>query len=376
MSENSPQTSDHSRLAVHGSTLTEFGSPLTDHRSRVSILIVNWNGCHHLAECLDSLAAQSFRDFEVILVDNGSTDGSVDFVRKHYPWVTLLPLDRNTGFAAGNNAGLARATGEYIVTLNNDCVADPEWLTALIIVADSTPTAGMVGCRICSYQDPDIIDSLGMAMCSDGMSRGRHRLRRWSTLQMKPTEEILFPSACAALYRRAMLDEIGFFDEDFFAYCEDTDLGLRGRLAGWWALLATDAVVRHKYSMTGGTFSPLKVYLVERNHYWAVVKTFPLTALLQVPFATFLRFMAQAKAVLAGRGSGAEFQASGSKKAIILGTARGILDAVAGLGRMLRKRHAVTTRLTPPEMTALLENYRLSFAELLDDGEKPVNGER
>lgn len=354
----------------HSPSVNSCQPPVTAYRSRVSVVIVNWNGCHHLAECLDSLAAQSFRDFEVILVDNGSADGSVSFVRERYPWVKLFTLERNTGFAAGNNAGLAHATGEYIVTLNNDTAADPAWLASLVEVADENPAAGMVGCRICTYDNPDIIDSLGMGICSDGMSRGMHRLRSWSSLQMNPVEEIFFPSACAALYRRAMLDEIGFFDEDFFAYCEDTDLGLRGRLAGWGALLATAAVVRHKYSMTGGTFSPLKVYLVERNHYWAAVKTFPLKALLQVPLATPLRFLAQARAVLTGRGSGAEFQASSSRKAIILAIARGILDAVAGLGRMLRKRHEVINRLTPQEMTALLDTYRLSFAELLDDGDR------
>jgi GT2 family glycosyltransferase len=335
----------------------------------VSVIIVNWNGRHHLAECLDSLAAQSFRDFEVILVDNGSTDGSVSFVREQYPWVKLVPLDRNTGFAAGNNAGLANATGAYVVTLNNDTVADPEWLSHLVAVADENPAAGMVGCRICAYDDPDIIDSLGMGICSDGMSRGMYRLRRWDVLQLEPVTAILFPSACAALYRRAMLDQIGFFDEDFFAYCEDTDLGLRGRLAGWEALLAANAVVRHKYSMTGGTFSPLKIYLVERNHYWAALKSFPLQRLFLLPFATAMRFFVQARVVLAGSGSGAEFQASSSRGAIILAIARGILDALADAAWMLRKRHSQPISLTPQEMTTLLDKYRLSFQELLDSGE-------
>ncbi len=156
----------------------------------------------------------------------------------------------------------------------------------------------MVGCRICSFYRPDIIDSIGMGICRDGMSRGRFRNRRWSTLQLREVEDILFPSACAALYRRAMIDEIGFFDDDFFAYAEDSDLGLRGRLAGWDAVLATQAVVYHKYSQSSGSFSSFKVYLVERNHYWVAVKNFPLRRLLLLPLFTLLRYLEQVRTVL------------------------------------------------------------------------------
>ena len=121
-------------------------------------------------------------------------------------------------------------------------------------------------------------------------------------------EEILFPSACAALYRREMIEQIGFFDDDFFAYCEDTDLGLRGRIAGWRAVLARDAVVYHRYSRSGGEFSPFKLYLVERNHYWVALKSFPLRMLLALPFWTFVRYLVQARMVLRSKGAGAQFR--------------------------------------------------------------------
>lgn len=336
---------------------------------RVSIIIVNWNGLHHLEICLDSLKAQTFADFEVVLVDNGSSDGSVEFIRERYPWVKLVALEKNTGFATGNNIGYENSSGEYIVTLNNDTKADPGWLAELVTVADEYPDAGMIGCRTTSFDDPDIVDTLGGRVCPDGMSRGAYRMARFSSLGLGRVEEALYPSACAALYKRAMIAETGFFDDDFFAYCEDTDLGLRGRLAGWKSVLATRAVVRHKYSGTGGTFSPFKLYLVERNHYWAALKSFPLRLLLFLPLFTLVRYLAQVWAVLSAKGSGGEFLASGSRGALVKAVVKGTWDGLLGAPRMLRKRNrAMSTRkITDKEMMALLKKYRMGFGELLDD---------
>jgi len=334
----------------------------------VSIIIVNWNGRDHLPDCLDSLAAQSFRDFETVLVDNGSTDGSLDLVRERYPWVKPVPLAENTGFATGNNRGLAHAAGAYIVTLNNDTRVAPDWLEILVAAADAHPRAGMVGSRICSFADPELIDSLGMGICVDGMSRGRFRNRRWSELCLPELEEILFPSACAALYKRAMLEETGFFDDVFFAYAEDSDLGLRGRLAGWDALLTTGAVVRHKYSQTGGSLSPFKVFLVERNHYWVALKTFPLDRLVALPLLTLVRFWAQMRAVVAGSGTGGEFAAGGSQGKIVHALLKGMFAALCGTPGMLRKRRELmkSRRLTRQEFLQLLRRHHITFRELLD----------
>ena len=335
---------------------------------RISIIIVNWNGLRHLPECLDSLESQSFRDFETIVVDNGSTDGSLDYLRGR-PGLKLLPLPENVGFAAGNNAGLAAARGAYLVTLNNDTRAERGWLEHLVAVADAHPEAGMVASRILAYDEPDRIDSLGMAICPDGMSRGQFRGRRFSGLKVAAVQEVLFPSACVALYRREMLDETGFFDPDFFAYCEDTDLGLRGRLAGWGALLARDAVVYHKYSMTSGAFSPFKLYLVERNHYFAALKSFPLPLLLLLPFYTLARYLTQVAVVLKGKGSGGEFLESGTRGACVRALLRGMRDALLATPALLRKRAALmrTRRLGDHDMLRLLKRYRISFRELLDN---------
>lgn len=335
----------------------------------VSIVIVNWNGRLHLSDCLDSLAAQTFHDFEVVLVDNGSADDSVAFVTEHYPWVRLVPLRENTGFATGNNRGLEHCRGDYIVTLNNDTRAEPSWLETLVGVAEARPRAGMVASRICSFADPDSLDSIGMGICADGMSRGRFRNKRWSALCLQDVEEILMPSACAALYKRAMLEETGFFDDDFFAYAEDSDLGLRGRLAGWEAVLATKAVVFHKYSQTSGSLSPFKVYLVERNHYWVALKNFPLNCLLALPFFTAVRYFEQVRTVLAGSGTGGEFRSGGSPRKLVAALVRGVCDSLRGMPKMLRKRRQVmkNKRLPAREFAALMRRHRISFRELLDN---------
>lgn len=334
----------------------------------VSIIIVNWNGGRYLPECLQSLAAQTYRNFETIIVDNASTDGSPELIMTHYPTIRLIRLATNTGFATGNNKGFEQASGAYIVILNNDTRAEPDWLAKMVAVAEENPAVGMVGCRTCAYGDRDTIDTIGGRICRDGMSRGAYRSQSFSKLGLNPVEEGLYPSGCAALYKRAMLDETGFFDDDFFAYAEDTDLGLRGQLAGWKTLIATDAVVHHKYSGTGGVFSPLKLYLVERNHYWVAIKNFPLPLLVLLPFWTCVRYALQFFVVLAGKGSGAEFRSSTLPKECLFALAKATRDALAGLPQQWRKRQQIfaAKKISSIEMGRLMKRFRLSFLELLD----------
>jgi GT2 family glycosyltransferase len=342
----------------------------TGQKPLVSVLIVNWNGKHHLTECLDSITAQRFRDFEVVLVDNGSSDGSADFVCAEYPWVKVVSLTGNTGFANGNNVAAAHASGDYLVTLNNDTWVDPGWLQALVAAAGSDPAVGMVGSRVCTYADPERLDSLGVRICLDGMTRGALRGARFGDLVCSAVEPILLPSACAALYKRAMLAETGFFDSDFFAYCEDTDLGLRGRLAGWSAVLATSAVVRHKYSQTGGEISPLKLRLVERNHYWVALKSFPLPLLCLLPFMTVGRYLQQGLAFFRGtwhQKAGLPGPAPGSW-ALVAALLQGTWEALAGCSKMLARRRKIQAlrRLSTAEVWQLFRRYRLTFRELFD----------
>jgi len=336
----------------------------------VSIIILNWNGKEHLQECLGSLKNQTFQDFETIVVDNGSEDGSQQFLKELFPWVRLIELEENIGFAGGNVVGYRHSNGSLIVTLNNDTAVDKNWLKELVMVADQNARTGMVASRICSYFDRDSVDSLGMKICLDGMSRGYARGKKFSSLKTLP-DEILMPSACAALYRRQLIEQTGFFDESFFAYCEDSDLGLRARIAGWGAKLAVNAIVYHKYSATAGSFSPFKLYLVERNHFWAVLKTFPPILLLLLPLTTLFRYVFQALVILRGAGSGNMIRQQSDVKACLIAVIRGFWHGLRNPFSMIQKRREFIKKCHPDSfrILRLILKYRMSFSELLDAGD-------
>jgi GT2 family glycosyltransferase/ADP-heptose:LPS heptosyltransferase len=244
---------------------------------RVAIIIVTWNGREHLRRCLDALADQTFRDFITVVVDNASTDATAAMVRAAYPDVVLIESSDNLGFAAANNVGIRATTTPFVVTLNNDTRPDPDWLDALVRMADADPALGSVASRMVSARNPAMIDSCGIALDAAGIA--------WDLFGGFPARaidrprDVFGPCAGAALYRRSMLDDVGLFDEDFFAYLEDVDLAWRARLRGWRARLQPEAVVRHEHAGTLGDASPLKRYLLARNKLWTVAKNLPAAGL-------------------------------------------------------------------------------------------------
>jgi GT2 family glycosyltransferase len=246
-------------------------------RTTASVIIVNWNGRHWLEQCLPALAAQSFRDFEVIVVDNGSSDGSREWLAEHWPDVRLLPQAANTGFAAGNNAGIRMAQGRYVVTLNNDTRPEGEWLAALVAAAHS-PAVGMVASKIVQWQRPDRLDSTGIEVDWLGVAWNRGWGERADTVAPLA---VFGPSASAALYRRDMLDGIGLFDDRFFAFYEDVDLAWRAQRAGWRCRFAAEALVHHWHSASTAAIPEQKLFLLGRNRLWCTLKNYPLTGLLR-----------------------------------------------------------------------------------------------
>ena len=215
--------------------------------ARVSVVIPNWNGADVLGDCLDALLGQTTPATEVIVVDNGSTDGSADLARRHAVGAQVIALDTNRGFAAAVNRGIAAATAEHVVLLNNDAVADPGMLEALVATRRATG-APIVGAVILD-QTGDRVDSAGDGLTSWGLPVPGHRGDDPSVL---PDGDVEIVSACAgaALYDRSLFERIGDFDEDFFAYFEDVDLSLRARLAGESVWLSRAALVRHRQGHT------------------------------------------------------------------------------------------------------------------------------
>ncbi|VAV85792.1 Glycosyltransferase [hydrothermal vent metagenome] len=326
-------------------------------RPLMSIVIANWNGKALLKPCLESIFVQNHPTailpqtrFEIIIVDNGSTDGSVAFIEKTHPELRLIKNPQNLGFAKANNQGILASKGEFILTLNNDTVLDKNFLAALMgAAADSEPHVGMWATKILSLSDKTIIDSVGgLLLYPDGLARGRGRLERDNS-QYDALRKILLPSACAALYRKKMLDEVGLFDEDFFAYCEDTDLGLRARLLGWDAVNVPGAVCFHSYSATGGDYSTFKAYHVERNRAYVLIKNFPLSRILSSPFHTLRRYAKQLSSIRSGKGASSRIAKKTGKSGLFFIFIKVYFAVIINLPTLLKKRRIIQRRRTVAE---------------------------
>ena len=243
------------------------------HKPEVSVIIVNWNGVDLLRKCLESLRQQIYQHFEIIIVDNASTDGSTDFVERQVPEAKLLRLARNRGFAGGNIEGLKAAQGDYIALLNNDTVAAPEWLHELVKAMEEDPRVGICASKLIMHHQPDRIDSAGDGCVTSG--HGFKQGNREAGSNYSRQQYVFGACAAAALYRREMIDDIGFLDEDFFINCEDTDLNFRAQLMGWKCLFVPTAVVVHKVSSTLGQMGNLSVYYLSRNEEFVWAKNLP-----------------------------------------------------------------------------------------------------
>jgi len=335
--------------------------------SSVSVIVLNHNGRHLLEECLESLFSQTCPAAEIILVDNGSTDDSVPFLEERYQSrIRLMKNRANCGFAEGNNIGIAAAEGAYIALLNNDAVADSNWLEELVFAAQgSDRTFGMWASKILFYDRRDMIDTAGHLIYPDGLNRGRGK-NEIDRGQYDRREEVFFPSGCAALYAKKMIDEIGFFDKDFFAYGDDADLGIKARLAGWKCLFVPTSVVYHRSSATAGAYSPFKAYLVERNRIWVLIKYFPLSDIVISPWYTLVRFTLNAYAALTGRGAAGRFVQGSSASRLLKTLLRAYADALKKLPLMLRKRKDFKrhVRTTKNDFHVWLRKFNISAAEL------------
>jgi GT2 family glycosyltransferase len=243
--------------------------------ARATVVIPNWNGERLLDLCLRSLRNQSFQDFETVVVDNDSTDDSLGFLEREFPEVNVVSLEENTGFAAAVNSGIEASDTEFVVLLNNDTEQDERWLEELVGAADARADASLFASKLVDFHDRRLLDGAGDALRRSGLP---YRIGHRELDRGQYERETFVFSACAAaaLYRRALFEEIGPFDEDFFAYCEDGDVSFRAQLAGYRCLYIPGAIVYHVGSAsTGGKRSPTATRLGTQNGINLLVKNLP-----------------------------------------------------------------------------------------------------
>jgi GT2 family glycosyltransferase len=331
----------------------------------VSAIVVNWKRDALLERALASLAKQTI-PVEIIVVDNESHGHNHSLVQL-FPDVRWIHNQRNEGFCRANNQGIEAAGGEFIALLNNDAEAEPGWLEALRSCFHAEDV-GMAASKITVYEDPRIIDKAGHLIYPDGQNRGRGSGQR-DRGQFDREEDVLWPDGCAAMYRKSMLNEIGGFDEDLFAYGDDAELGLRARIAGWRCLYSPRAVVLHHRAMTLGKASWRRIALIERNRVLLAARHFPLSLLWRNGYYYGLRIaggvLAAAGFFETGEGETALFPGPGGKARLAWGLMAGDLSALRLLPRTLRKRVLHNIRkLTQREIHNLILQNGISLREL------------
>ncbi|MBW7881614.1 MAG: glycosyltransferase family 2 protein [Caldilineaceae bacterium] len=308
----------------------------------LSVIVPNFNGERHLPVVLTALRAQSFRDFEVIVIDDASTDLSVALVERDYPEIRLLANRQNEGFVRSCNTAVDAAHGRFVVLLNNDTEPEPQWLEELVKVIVTNPQAAIVASKMLLFDRRDTLHTAGDMLGVDGIPRNRGV---WEVDRGQYDQMTRIFSGCggATAYRRDVWQALGGFDDDFWMYLEDVDFGVRAGLLGWQAVLAPQARVYHHLSASGGDV--LASYYVGRNTLWTITKNMPRSLLRRYwrhILAAQLRITVDALQNIRGAAAQARL--------------RGQLAGILGLPRQLLKRRAIQPRrqIEDEELEAVL----------------------
>jgi GT2 family glycosyltransferase len=293
----------------------------------ISILVLNYNGKHLLKQCLESIFEQSFTDYELVVVDNNSNDGSTEYIEENFPNITLVKNLENFGFAGGNNRGIKACTGEWIFFLNNDTFLEKNCLEFLAKHIENKKTEQLVFMPLMLKADfPELVDSAGDMLYPWGYAY-RYDAVPANKPEFSEPKEIALACCGAAVFNRDLIERLNGFDEDFFLYYEDVDLSLRVRHLGAKIWLVPQAKVFHKGSATVGKKTPHRLYYIERNRFFAKLKNFPLSTLIKYAPISF----------------------ACSSCSLILWTIRGFLgiwiksrfDMLRGIPKMLKKRKKI-----------------------------------
>lgn len=316
----------------------------------VSLVVLSWNGMEHLDLCLSSLSNQTYKDFEIVLVDNGSTDGSKEWVEAHYPTVRIERTEQNLGVPGGVNYGLARAQGRYVAILNNDLEAEPQWLAESVRALEQFPEAGFTASRVRLFYRRDRLDTAGDIYFSAGYPAKRGWLHRDGPEFDEP-RWVFGACAVAALYRRELLESVGFMDEEFESALEDLDLSFRAQLQGYKCRYVPSAIIYHKLGATvgKGLTSPKHQLRFHRNIWLVRIKNLPTS----LWFRYLPQMLIAELAVL--------YRASRSGRLKVLLQAR--REVWQQLGRTLAKRREIQARRTVAigDLHAVIESGWLAY---------------
>jgi len=312
---------------------------------KAAIIIVNWNGLRLLKNCLASIYDQSYKNFDVYFVDNGSIDGSPDYIKANFPETKIIQLDKNYGFAKGNNEGIKEAFKdkevEYIVCLNNDTTVEKNFLEKTILVAEKHNNVSSVAPKIKFLYEKNLIDSVGILIHRDGggINRG---VREFDRGQYNISEEIFGACGAAALYKKRALEDIKYkeeyFDNIFFAYYEDLDLAWRLRLAGWKSIYQPEAIIYHAHSVTAVSYSPFKAFHINRNRFFMIIKDFPFRHLIKALLLTPIRYLLLLNSIRIKKGPSYKLKEKTDIFTLFIIVLRGWFDVLRYLPIMLQKR--------------------------------------
>lgn len=246
----------------------------------VSVIIPNWNGKHLLDDCLKSLKKQSYKEFEVIVVDNGSGDGSINYLNKKIPWVKVISLDRNYGFAKAINKGVLSAEGNYLAFLNNDAAVDKNWLYELVKSIERHNDAISINSKILNFKDTKKIDGLGIEINEVGQAKSIG----WNQKdegQFSKEMEIFGATGGASIFRKDLFIRAGLFDENYFMYSEEVDLAFRAQFLGFKSFYCPRAIVYHKHKASSSKKPQHLEYWQFKNMTQTIIKDMPLSLLLK-----------------------------------------------------------------------------------------------
>jgi GT2 family glycosyltransferase len=329
----------------------------------VTVVVPSLHCDANLQECVGSLLQQNWQNLTIVVADNSGRRKARRMLPDS-PQIHVIENPSNLGFGAAVNRGFRLFPADYLATLNDDAAASPDWVAQLVEALENDPAAGMAASKVV-LAGTDRLDSAGMSIAPDGSSkqRGHGEPERFHSTPC----EVLLPSGSAAMYRRAMLDDTGLFEEDFFLYCEDTDLGLRGRWAGWRCIFVPQARVIHRYSASAGAASPLKAWLVERNRLRLVIRNFPVSMIVASFFWAKIRYFWHLVDLCFGQGKASEFRRrEGGAWRLPWLVLKAHADLVCRLPMLLAQRRAIarSRRITAHEFQALCKRFSMPVRQV------------